>query len=145
MTTFKLARGRSARSGTAIAPGDSQPGDSQPGDSQPGDDRGRDGPSRTKLADARAQAVIAAAGLIRRTDTITIGSSPCYQCELCDDSGQIDLLFLGHENIPGLTAGRHCTVHGRVGRYHGTLAMWNPRYQLRPADLIEWDECTDLS
>ena len=92
----------------------------------------------TRVAEARPQARILTCGIIRKTETITVGSSLTYRCELSDGTGEIDLLFLGRAEIPGLVAGRHATIEGMVGTYHGTPTMWNPRYQLEPADDVAW-------
>jgi RecG-like helicase len=91
-----------------------------------------------RVADARQQARLLTSGIIRTTETITVGNSPTCRCEFSDGSGEIDLLFLGRATIPGLVAGRHVAVEGMVGRYHGVLTIWNPRYQLEPADDAGW-------
>lgn len=85
-----------------------------------------------RIGDARAQSRLSARAIIRTTETITVGSSPAYRCELSDGSGEINLIFLGRATVPGFHAGRYCVVEGMVGSYGGMLAMWNPRYQLMP-------------
>ena len=86
-----------------------------------------------QIIDARAQVRLEVRAIIRTTETITVGSSPAYRCEISDGTGEINLIFLGRATIPGLWAGRYCVVEGMVGTYGGTLAVWNPRYQIMPA------------
>jgi hypothetical protein len=81
---------------------------------------------------ARPQERVSLTGTIRATQTVTAGFSPVYRCVLACDGGEIDLLFLGRATIAGLTAGIRCTVQGTVTVHCGRLAVWNPRYQVRP-------------
>jgi RecG-like helicase len=103
-------------------------------------DRQADSRVADRIADARLQVRLSVRAIIRTTQTITVGSSPAYRCEASDGSGEIDLIFLGRDTIPGLRAGRRCVVEGMIGKHNGTLAVWNPRYQLLPADddLTQW-------
>ena len=67
-------------------------------------------------------------------ESSTIGASPTYRAELCDESGGVMLLFYGRRRIEGLEPGTLVRVEGRVGERHGYLAMANPSYQLLPSD-----------
>ena len=100
------------------------------------DDRRAGGRVADRIADARPQVRLSVRAIVRTTQTITVGGGPAYRCEICDGTGEIDLLFLGRPVIPGLEAGRHCIIEGMVGKYSGMLTLWNPRYQLEPADEI---------
>jgi hypothetical protein len=72
--------------------------------------------------------------MIRRTETITVGSSPAYHLMLVDGSGELDVLFLGWPTIQGLRPATRVTVEGRIGKHAGRLTLWNPRYRIEPAD-----------
>ncbi|MCU1489945.1 MAG: nucleic acid binding OB-fold tRNA/helicase-type, partial [Acidimicrobiaceae bacterium] len=52
------------------------------------------------------------------------------ECTLVDDSGAIDVVFLGRRSIPGLEPGSMVKLEGMVGTHRGRLAMINPRYDL---------------
>lgn len=80
----------------------------------------------------RPQQRASVAGTISEAGTISAGLSPVYRCVLSYDGGELDLLFLGRTVIAGLTAGTRCTVQGTVAVHRGRLAVWNPRYQVRP-------------
>jgi hypothetical protein len=80
----------------------------------------------------RPQERVSLAGTIRATETVRAGHSPVYRCVLACDGGEVDLLFLGRVTIAGLTAGTRCTAAGTVAVYRDRLAVWNPRYQVRP-------------
>jgi hypothetical protein len=96
-------------------------------------DRSSDSRVADRISDARAQVRLSVTAIIRTTETITVGSSPAYRCELSDGSGEINLIFLGRATVPGFHAGRYCVAEGMVGTYGGMLTMWNPKYQLMPA------------
>jgi hypothetical protein len=87
------------------------------------------GPAR-HIADARPQARVAVTGTITAARTVTVGTSPAYLCRLADDTGQLDLLFLGRAGVPGLRPGARCAVDAMAGTHRGRLTAWNPRYQL---------------
>ena len=55
-----------------------------------------------------------------------------YRCVLDDGTGQIDLVFLGRDNVPGLGVGMRCHVEGTARMDRGRLAVWNPLYRLEP-------------
>ncbi|HEY6492901.1 MAG TPA: hypothetical protein VIZ43_06475, partial [Trebonia sp.] len=59
---------------------------------------------------------------------------PAVRCVLADDSGRIDLIFLGRRSIAGLAPGRRCTVTGRAAVRRRRLVIWNPRYELEPPE-----------
>ena len=85
------------------------------------------------IAGIRPQSRVVITGTIRRTCTITVGSSPAYHFTLVDGSGELDVLFLGWPSVAGLRPGARVTVEGRAGTHDGSLALWNPRYRIEPA------------
>jgi two-component system, OmpR family, sensor histidine kinase KdpD len=87
-----------------------------------------------RIGDVRAQDRVTLTGTIRATQTITVGSSLAYWCVLADGTGDVDLLFLGRAAIAGLAAGTRCSIQGVVTTRGGRLAVWNPRYQVHPAE-----------
>jgi hypothetical protein len=82
------------------------------------------------IARIRGQAPAAVRGTIRSAGTINVGSGPAFHFTLVDDSGELDVLFLGWREISGLLPGSRVTVEGRVGTYHRKPALWNPRYKI---------------
>ncbi|HVX17287.1 MAG TPA: amino acid permease [Acidimicrobiales bacterium] len=52
------------------------------------------------------------------------------QVTLADAHGEIQVVFLGRRDVPGITVGRRLRVAGTVGRHKGRLALLNPTYQL---------------
>ena len=53
-----------------------------------------------------------------------------WKSQVFDDTGGVRLLFLGRTGIPGITPGAIIRATGRMGDYHGHLAIANPRYEL---------------
>lgn len=62
----------------------------------------------------------------------TLGAQDCftYRCLFSDESGRLDLLFVGRKRVPGLEVGALCTIEGVVGRHHGKPSIINPFYKL---------------
>jgi hypothetical protein len=86
-----------------------------------------------RIADVQPRRRALVSGTIRSTKTIKVGSSPAFRAELVDDSGRLDLVFLGRRNIPGLVNGCRCTIEGTVLVKGPRLAVWNPLYRIEPA------------
>jgi CheY-like chemotaxis protein len=82
------------------------------------------------IADVRPQQRVLVAGVIQATAPMSVGGSPAYRCELADDTGQLDLIFLGRLEVPGLTAGRRCSAEGTAALSQDRIVLWNPRYTL---------------
>jgi two-component system sensor histidine kinase KdpD len=87
----------------------------------------------TVISDVRGRDRVRVTGTIISAQTTGIGSSLAYRCVLADGTGELDLLFLGRAAIAGLAAGTRCSVEGVVTAREGRLAVWNPRYQVQPA------------
>ena len=62
------------------------------------------------------------------------GSPDGYRCVFDDGTGQIDLLFLGRTEVPGLKPDARCYVEGTARMDHGRLTVWNPLYRLELAE-----------
>ncbi len=52
------------------------------------------------------------------------------EATLADDTGAIQVVFLGRRDIAGLKAGKRLRVEGVVAQHHGRLALLNPSYRL---------------
>jgi two-component system, OmpR family, sensor histidine kinase KdpD len=87
----------------------------------------------TAISGVRGRDRVRVTGTIISAQTTGIGSSLAYRCVLADGTGELDLLFLGRPTIAGLAAGTRCSVEGVVTAREGRLAVWNPRYQVQPA------------
>jgi CheY-like chemotaxis protein len=90
----------------------------------------------TRVAAVRPRERVTVTGTIRSVATEHIGSSPAFRCVIADGSGEIEMLFLGHQRVTGLTPRRRCTAAGMACVYRGRLVLWNPRYALHPADPV---------
>jgi len=69
-------------------------------------------------------------GRIRSVRVKPMTNSLVLECEVCDDTGAVSVLFYGRDRIPGIDPGRRVRLSGRVGERHGQLAIANPTYQL---------------
>ena len=88
----------------------------------------------TRISDVRGRDRVRVMGTIISAQTTAIGSSLAYRCVLADGTGELDLLFLGRAAIAGLAAGARCCIEGVVAARGGRVAVWNPRYQVQPAE-----------
>ena len=52
------------------------------------------------------------------------------ECTLTDDTGGINLVFLGRRTVAGIEVGSRMTVEGIATEHHGRLAIMNPVYRL---------------
>ena len=91
-------------------------------------------PRVTSIAGARPQTKVDLRGVIRAVDAVYVGGIPTCRCTLADDTGEIDLLFLGRAAVAGLEPGRRCRAVGTVAIRDDRAALWNPRYWLEPSD-----------
>jgi two-component system sensor histidine kinase KdpD len=87
----------------------------------------------TGISDVRGRDRVRVTGTIISAQTTAIGSSLAYRCVLADGAGELDLLFLGRAAIAGLAPGIRCSIEGVVTERGGRLAVWNPRYEVQPA------------
>lgn len=65
---------------------------------------------------------------------------PALEAELRSDGDRhIDLIWLGRGRIPGIEPGSVLAVEGRLAVRRGRTTMFNPRYELGPAELAVRD------
>ena len=77
---------------------------------------------------------VAVSGALVDAAALSISGCPACRYTLDDGTGQVDLLFLGRVMVAGLEVGRRCAAEGAVAERDGRTVIWNPRYQLLPAD-----------
>lgn len=89
-----------------------------------------------RVGDAAPRHRLVATGVIRGAGSRVVGSGQAHVCTLEDDSGTIDLVFVGRRWVPGLQDGARCTVEGTVARSGGRLVLWSPLYRLERAPAV---------
>lgn len=47
-----------------------------------------------------------------------------------DDTGALNLVFLGRRAVPGIEPGTQLRTEGMIGKHNGRLAVINPDYEL---------------
>jgi RecG-like helicase len=52
------------------------------------------------------------------------------ECTVLDDTGGVEIVFLGRSAVPGIHLGTRLRARGRVGAHHRRLAILNPEYEL---------------
>jgi len=69
-------------------------------------------------------------GRVRSVRIQPLSGVPTLVCTIVDDTGSVNLVFLGRRAIPGVEPGTRISAEGMVGRHNGQLAVINPLYQL---------------
>jgi len=67
---------------------------------------------------------------IARAELARWGRSFAFQCRLVDDTGELDLVFLGRRHVGGMYRGQWIEAEGTPFRHRGDLVMMNPVYTL---------------
>ena len=88
----------------------------------------------TPIGEIQPRQRVAVAGVIAATTAMSISGCPACRYTLADETGEVDLLFLGRVTVAGFELGRRCAAAGAVAKRDGRLVIWNPKYQLLPAD-----------
>jgi hypothetical protein len=73
------------------------------------------------------------AGTLRTVTIRPRAGVPSLEADLWDGTGDVAVVWLGRRDIPGITAGRHIRVRGRITTLDGHRAMFNPIYELLPS------------
>jgi amino acid transporter len=84
----------------------------------------------TPIGDIRSRQRVRAVGRITNVTVQAWGSVPTLQCELRDETGSVQVAFLGRRRIPGIAVGSQVEVTGMVGERSGHLVVINPDYRL---------------
>ncbi len=77
--------------------------------------------------------LVTIAGTLRTVTFSPRGGVPALEGELYDGTGTVTLLWLGRRRIAGIQPGVELVASGRLTTVDGNRAMFNPRYELRPA------------
>ncbi len=86
------------------------------------------------IGEASPQVRVDVSGMICSVRVLGIGGAPACSYTLADGTGQLDLLFLGRIQVPGLENGCRCRAEGMVAIRDDRHVIWNPRYRIEPAD-----------
>jgi hypothetical protein len=87
-------------------------------------------PVARKISETVPRGRIVITGRISEVATIRVGHASSYRCLLDDGTGQIGLIFVGRNTLPGLVPGIRCTVEGTVIEEASSFVLWNPLYRL---------------
>lgn len=96
---------------------------------------GREQPPATGcIAEVEPRALADVTGTIRSWHAMALAGTPACRYVLADETGELDLLFLGRVKVAGLEPGRRCRAEGRASIRDDRIVIWNPRYLLFPAE-----------
>jgi hypothetical protein len=91
-------------------------------------------PATGCIAEVKPRALADVTGTIRSWHAMALTGTPACRYVLADETGELDLLFLGRVEVAGLEPGRRCRVAGRAAIRDDRIVIWNPRYWLIPAE-----------
>ncbi len=86
------------------------------------------------IGEVRPQQRVMVRGEIRSATAMALRGCPACRYVLTDGTGELDLMFLGRVEVRGLEKGRRCTASGTAATRDDRIVLWNPRYELEPAD-----------
>jgi len=72
-------------------------------------------------------------GSVRSVIMLPRAGSPALEAELFDGTGAITLVWLGRRRVHGIECGRTLTASGLVSISGDRRVIYNPRYELDPA------------
>ncbi len=81
----------------------------------------------TPLSQAEDRRPIVGSGVVRHVEA---RAGKIFLCRVSDGTGEVDLVFVGRDAVPGLVAGARCSFEGTVRAQAKRLAIWNPLYRL---------------
>ncbi len=82
------------------------------------------------IGDVRWRQRARVAGRVRSIRVQPWGGVPTLECTLIDDTGGIEVVFLGRREVAGIRPGSRLVAEGILGAHHGRLALLNPDYEL---------------
>lgn len=84
----------------------------------------------TPIAACRLGDKVTITGIISMV-TVSAPHAPCgVEAHLYDDSGVIELHWMGRHTMPGIDTGRRIEVEVRIALHGRDLTIYNPRYEL---------------
>jgi len=84
----------------------------------------------TRLGDLTYRQRTVVAGRVRSVRVQPWSGAVAVECTIVDDSGALNLVFLGRRAVPGIEPGTQLRAEGMIGKHNGRLAMINPMYEL---------------
>lgn len=88
----------------------------------------------TPASDCCAGEVVTVRGVVRSVTLEPSGTLPSMEAVVFDGSGGVKLVWLGRRRIVGIEPGRRLRATGRVTGRVGDPVLFNPRYELLPAE-----------
>jgi amino acid transporter len=92
-------------------------------------------PDVVPIANVSARQRVKVAGRVHSVRVQPWSGQPTLECSLVDQTGRIQVVFLGRRHVAGIEPGAILMVEGMVGEHGGRLVILNPEYRLlRGAD-----------
>lgn len=82
------------------------------------------------IGDVRWRQRVRVAGRVRSVRVQPWGGVPTLECTLIDETGGLEVVFLGRREVAGIRPGSRLVAEGILGAHHGRLALLNPDYDL---------------
>jgi hypothetical protein len=92
-------------------------------------------PVARKIGEAVPRGRLVVTGTVVAATTVPVGGVASYCCVIDDETGQVDLIFLGRRGVAGLDVGARCTVEGTARSEGDRLVVWNPLYRFEALGL----------
>jgi len=84
----------------------------------------------TPIAEVAYRQRARVAGRVRSMRVQPWSGVATLECTIVDNTGAIDVVFLGRKQVAGIAPGARLVVEGMVGDHRGRLAILNPEYRI---------------
>ncbi|HEX3462273.1 MAG TPA: amino acid permease [Acidimicrobiales bacterium] len=84
----------------------------------------------TRMCDLTYRQRTVVAGRVRSVRVQPWSGAVALECTIVDETGALNLVFLGRRSLPGIEPGTQLRAEGMIGKHKGRLAVINPMYEL---------------
>ncbi len=84
----------------------------------------------TRMCDLTYRQRTVVAGRVRSVRVQPWSGAVALECTIVDETGALNLVFLGRRSLPGIEPGTQLRAEGMIGKHKGRLAVINPTYEL---------------
>jgi len=89
----------------------------------------------TKIKNCDDRQLVTVYGRLRHITMHPREGAPTLEAELWDGSGAVTLVWLGRRALSGVVPGQQLRATGRICVVGGRRVVYNPRYELLPAEV----------
>ncbi len=82
-----------------------------------------------RIADAPSRQRVRLAGMVRRISVLPIEGTRSLEATITDGTGEVNVVFMGRQNIEGMSLGTRVVVEGVIGEQRQGRRIVNPKFE----------------